>query len=506
MPIGGYRFWCQLCVTSLLILSACKVSDPGASSHAGGTADAGHREDAHVPISVVDGSTAQGHDAGAPRESRWFLDVPDPLVQLPRGQALRDQLCARALKDPISEFFCRVPPVSPTSMVELLSALAIEPSTTSQVQGYAITAHSTALSKRFVSSINPRVVYARVQDGDVPPLSVAFTRGEPFVEAVAVDPERGSLEFYIIAFTLPCHGTDIGCGPANLLTPVTEAGWVDVDVYHERDLDNTTLDCAVCHQPQGPSAPKLLRMQELENTWTHWLFSHSQGGQTLTLDFMAAHGGEHFAGLPPDFLEGSRPSHLAELVRARGPFVQPNMFNSGRIEIEVKDVARDQPADNSVAGESETWRKVFEVAQRGEAIPVPYYNVKVTDAAKLDAMTTAYNAYRDGTLPAAQLPDIRDVFPDDLNRLVDMGFVVDDELRGQALLTAACALCHNNRLDQSFSRARFSSDLASLTRGQKDLAIKRLQLPSSQPGSMPPARIHSLTDSTRTRLINLLRM
>jgi len=46
----------------------------------------------------------------------------------------------------------------------------------------------------------------------------------------------------------------------------------------------------------------------------------------------------------------------------------------------------------------------------GDAIPPPYHDVKVTDAAKLDGATLAYKAFMAGETTA--LPDIRDVFLD----------------------------------------------------------------------------------------------
>ena len=85
-----------------------------------------------------------------------------------------------------------------------------------------------------------------------------------------------------------------------------------------------------------------------------------------------------------------------------------------------------------------------------------------------------------------------------------MGFALDERLDDRALLTAACSLCHNERLDQSLSRARFHTDLARLSTSEKQLAIERLNLPSESPLAMPPRRIYELTETARVRLVALL--
>jgi hypothetical protein len=141
----------------------------------------------------------------------------------------------------------------------------------------------------------------------------------------------------------------------------------------------------------------------------------------------------------------------------------------------------------------------------GQYIAVPYSNVKVTDPVKLAGMTSAYQAYRSGQLAAAELPDIRDVFPDDPERLAEMGITTRPDLDGASVLMSACAQCHNARLDQTLSRARFRADLQGVSRAEKELAIARMQLPPEHPLAMPPARLRVLTPEARARAIAVLR-
>jgi len=73
------------------------------------------------------------------------------------------------------------------------------------------------------------------------------------------------------------------------------------------------------------------------------------------------------------------------------------------------------------------------------------------------------------------------------------------------VLLQACSPCHNARLDQSLSRARFRADLEGMSRQEKDAAIGRLGLPESDPHVMPPALLRTLTDEARNRAIETLR-
>ena len=312
------------------------------------------------------------------------------------------------------------------------------------------------------------------------------------------------LRFYLLAFRQACNDSEAGCKPGDLLTPEVETNWTETSVYDEQDLTNTVLDCAPCHQTNGPGTPKFLRMQELRTPWTHW-FGLTEGGQALFADYWAAKGDETLFGLTADHLMRANPVSLNLQAIYGGPNDQPNPFDSETIEAEVRASAEGQPADNSVPGQSETWLAGYEAARRGDAITFPYHDVKITDADKLAHMTEVYQAYRAGELDRADLPDIRDVLPDDQERLAKMGFATKTGASGEEVLLEACSMCHNERLDQSLTRARFQANLVGLSRAQKDRAIERLRLPATDPRSMPPARLRILTPEARQRAIEALR-
>jgi hypothetical protein len=450
-----------------------------------------------------------------------YADWPDPLAELPHGAQQNAALCQRGGDDRVRDMFCAGSVPTPTSLSELQAGLGVgtndivgfEGVATGRYTALAVAGHSTALGKRSVSAINPRVLAIQVLLQSLPSLevqlvAVGFARGEQFVEIVTNDRAAKGLDFYLVGFRQACNARPQGCTPGELLSPAIESDWTDVSLYDETDLMNTVVDCAPCHQPDGPNTAKLLRMQELDNPWTHWFWDQSEGGRALRTDYFAAKGDETLAGMTSDQISKADPTALSTLVILPNP-VQPNKFSSAQIEREVKESAAalggTQPGDNSIPGVSPAWREVYELAKRGDAIPVPYHDVKVSDPAKLAALTEAYRAYRRGEVSAAQLPDLRDVFPDDAQRLAELGIGSEPGLDGQGVLLQACAQCHNPRLDPSLSRARFRADLQGLDRAEKDLAIARLMLPGGDPLAMPPALLHVLTTDARNQAIEALR-
>lgn len=432
-----------------------------------------------------------------------MLQLPEPVANLPHGDEQRARLCARGRDDVVTDALCSEPAPRIGSLTDLLALLKVDP-LAYVGNGFSITGHSTSLSKRSVSAINPRVIFMHVESASQPLLGVAFTRGETVVELVARSRTRNEFQFYVVSFTLPCHEAGRACSPGELLTSATERDWQRVDAYHEEDLKNTALDCRSCHQPAGPGTAKLLRMQELQTPWTHWFDEQTRGGRALLDDYYAAHGDETFAGIPGSLIKQARAGLASAFVNIAGSRTQPNEFPTRQIEDEVERSAPGQPADNRMRGQSETWRALYQTAQRGEAIPIPYHDIKLTEPMKLARMQQAYSAFLAGTLPRSALPDIRDALPDDPSVLAEMGFVVDERLDDAALLNAACGLCHNARLDQTLSRARFHTDLARLPAEEKRIAIERLKLPANDPLAMPPRRIHDMSATVRDRLIALL--
>jgi mono/diheme cytochrome c family protein len=438
-----------------------------------------------------------------------YASWADPRQLLASGQAQNMETCRHPGNDLVRDLFCGPTPARFTSLVELERALQLDAEHLGGLTGLAVTAHSTALGIRSVSAINPRVLLLCLEFESVELVVLGFTRGEQLVELVVRDRDDKELRFYVVSFSQACNDSARGCLPGDLLTEAVEQDWLEVTLYDETTLRNTPLDCATCHQPEGPNTPKLLRMQELETPWTHWFSKGTEGGRALLDDYRAAKGDEAYAGVPGARLERATPGGLSMLALYSSAPTQPNMFDSRAIEAEVRDSAAAlggaQPVDNSVPGDSTTWRAVYDQAKRGAAIAVPYHDVKVTDPDKLERMTAAYQTYRSGELAREALPDIRDVFPDDPRRLAEMGMGTEPGMDGEAVLLQACSQCHNPRLDPSLSRARFRADLVGMSRNEKDLAIERLRLPQSDPFVMPPTRLRVLTKEARERAIEALK-
>ena len=176
--------------------------------------------------------------------------------------------------------FCGDEPPEITSLHDLQAAFGLEPERLGGVSGSALAGHSTSLTTRSVSAINPRAILFRLvvplTDESVPPIelvALAFTRGEQFVELVRDRDRRASCASTWSRFEQACNERAAGCTPGDLLTEAIERDWREVTLYDEAVLENTVLDCATCHQPDGPGTPKILRMQEFEAPWTHWFFS-----------------------------------------------------------------------------------------------------------------------------------------------------------------------------------------------------------------------------------------
>lgn len=441
---------------------------------------------------------------------------PNPLANMAHGAEQTARVCRRTADDLVHALFCSGAMTQVAGLSELQSALGVGSESVRSVVsapggdfvGLALTGHSTGLVARSVSAINPRLIAVHFQNDPFQMIAVGFARGEQFAEIVTRDRSDDSLRFYLVSFRLPCNAGAQGCTPGDLLTPAIERDWTEVSVYDETDLQNTALDCAPCHQPLGPGTPKLLRMQELNAPWTHWFWEGSEGGRALFADYYAAKGDEPLAGMTARQLDETNPSTLSTLAGLANP-TQPNKFDSPRIENEVRMSAAalggDQPTDNAIPGQSATWRLAYERAQRGEAIPVPYHDVKVTDPTKLANMTAAYQAFRREELDLSLLPDVRDVFVDDPQLRAELGIGTEPGLDGAATLLEACAMCHNARLDQQLSRARFRADLQGMSRDEKDLAIDRLLLPPDDLLAMPPARLRVLSTEARRLAIETLR-
>jgi hypothetical protein len=313
---------------------------------------------------------------------------------------------------------------------------------------------------------------------------LAFARGEPRVELIANDSQ--TLRFFLIRFHPACEAT--GCNSADLLTPTIESNWTGYELFDDEALANTPLDCKTCHQPDGPGTPKILRMQERFSPWTHWF-----GLEDRADLFYGSHDLEStYAGVPIDQVT-TNPGALQFVLEENGFVPQPNEFVSQTIIDELR-----------ANGTSATWEALYANAVAGNAIPPPYFGVDQTDPITATAMFNAYRAVMDGTLPRDQLPDIRGVFAD--SALSAMSIRPKPGLDGRGILIHMCSQCHNSRLDQTLTRARFNvMTLDAMSREERDIAIARLQLPDRDPAKMPPPQSRLLSDAEQALVIAELR-
>jgi hypothetical protein len=439
---------------------------------------------------------------------------------LPSGQKQLATVCARGSHDAVAAHFCGATPPRIESIVDLEHAAGLFDA--GAPPQFALTGASTSLVIREVSSINPRAILftapsqqptTQANDGsfiaDPGFVAMGFVRGSQLVELAAHDAQSNELHFYLARFLQDCNASSSGCSAGDLLTPAVERDWRSVTLYEDEDLKNTVFDCRHCHQPNGPSSTKMLRMQERRAPWTHWFRNNANepGGVTLVQDFQAAHGtSEDYAGIPANLLDTPRsdPLVLEALVDNNSVAPQPNEFNTAKIEQQVHQSNPAEPQQNMPMGQSSTWQAIYDFASGGNSIPVPYHDVKVTDPSKLASLSSAYRAFVDGTLPASELPDIRDALLD--GALADMNLRPRAGSDGLGILQQMCQRCHNSSLDQTISRANFNVEaIASMSRGEKDQAIARLGESASSTRLMPPARFGSLSAQDLQTVVDFLK-
>ncbi len=369
--------------------------------------------------------------------------------------------------------------------------------------GFAMLAHSSALTARKVTTLTPTafVFTPPPADGSKPKgyVFLAFDPGETFVEVASHDPTVDAVNFYLVLFDKDCTNAPGGCQPKDTLTQELTKGWSNLREYESSTfLDNTIADCRQCHAPVDAN-PQMLRMQEIKPPFTHWFSMDTSGGRALYQDFHKAHpAGEDYGPIPGALVDKSDPSLMAKMITQAGFGNQPNAFDSEKIEAEVAASAPMQPAMNAPMGWSPTWQAIYQRAQAGQFIATPYHDVKITDPTKLQKMAAAYQSFISGA--TSTLPDIRDVFFD--GGLRDMGFAPKAGLNGRQLLVQMCQQCHNANLDMTISREKFLVDqLDQMSRDEKDLAIQRLELPLDTRLAMPPALFRTITDDERKLMI-----
>lgn len=225
-------------------------------------------------------------------------------------------------------------------------------------------------------------------------------------------------------------------------------------------------------------------MQEFSAPWTHFLApaSESTSGAQLVQDFRTAHPpSEPWAGLPGSRLETeSQPLALSSLV-AQESTSQPNFFPSFPISLEV-----------ASTGRSPTWEALAEAARRGDAIPVPFWGLRVSDVQRQAEAAAAYARVLAREAPADDLVDLRGLQSLEAERA--MSIRPAEGASGAQILTEACQHCHNSKLDQSISRARFQVDhLVDLPADERAIAVERLRLDRGDVRKMPPVVAGELT-------------
>jgi hypothetical protein len=426
-------------------------------------------------------------------------DALDVLAELPRGQAQLERLCARGNADPVSLALCQRPRIEGLADLQRAVGVAIVDPTRGNGEGgnasFALLGHSTSIAGRLVSPINPRAFLftspasiARVRGpAQKNPAFVAMgvTRGEQLVELVARDRKTEELRFFLVRFEQACNVAN-RCSSYDLFSPAFESGWTEVSVYEDRDLENTVFDCNVCHQPGGPKTAKLLRMQELQEPWTHFLRAKEEG-QKLIEDYFRAHDyKESYAGIPAFIVAHSQPARLEGLVENEGFRAQPNEFPTASMAIEL--------GSGKAPEKSFNWQSIFRASLAGTAIPTPYPAARASDPAKLARAAAGYRAVMSGKAPHEAMPSLADLHGEEARWMVSLA--PKPGLSGRAILEQMCQRCHNPSLDQSLSRSLFDvTRLDTSSRHEKMEAIRRLRLPSSSRRKMPPPRFGELGEA-----------
>ena len=457
-----------------------------------------------------DQTVTPGSPAGTPtpasrdaqKDDKTFLALTDekPVHELKEGDEQIQIVCARnaAKTNKVVKAFC-IDKIKPKSLIELQQALGIAVTDPTQVArnqngaganpAFVFTGHSSSLVARFTSAINPRAIIFSdevLSNNAANPnyVVMGFVRGEQFAEIIVNNPSTSKPDFFLVAFKQACNDAPGGCSVGELLTPAIESNWTSFTLFEDEDLKNTIVDCRHCHQPEGPNGPKILRMAELKNPWTHF-FRDNTAGVNLINDYYAAHGkDETYAGIPGPMINGSDPQKLENLVIGNG-FMQlqaVGQFLTNTIQNEVAASSPKQPVDNTIPGTSATWDAFFKKVVDGLTIPVPYHDVKVTEPSLLATFTKQYQDFKAGTLPVKDMQDHREVLRPDPKQRADMGFAIAPGTSPQDTLALACRQCHNSKLDATITRSRFNVDFAAMTKGaaELDIAIARVRLGYSE--------------------------
>lgn len=447
------------------------------------------------------------------------------LARIGTGPAQTARVCGRGATDRIATTLCdqATPPIR--GLTDLYRALRLDKVGERLV---AVTTHSLGLSARTVSALNPRVMVYQNISHKRRPITIeevvvtGFTRGEQLVELAALDPASYDYNFYLLRFAQACNRTR--CTPEDLLTEKVESGWTDWTLYSERDLEDTALDCASCHQPFGAGTHKQLLMRQDFDPWMHW--GDFRGGDERTLcrtpDFegtvgktvLVAEGldllravegaGGRYAGVPVAELHASESGKIfatfvvdAESAVRNSPY--PVNYQYEQLSFATREVV----CERFRTGTSPTWdRHRRESLERG--LPVPYYGPDVVDARRRAEVA----ADRAGFLRRHADHDAFDVAASFINAEVAtaVGFLPRKADTAPEMLRSLCVRCHSAKTDARLVRARFNAEAIDRVEPVTANAIRRrLSLPKTSSLVMPPARVGELPSWAIARIDRYLR-
>lgn len=423
---------------------------------------------------------------------------------LPRPS--RPSFCARDGSNPLRDVFCAAQSPGVSDLRTLQERLQLHPVPQPgdlDANLPVLLGHSTSLSGRLVSPLNPRAIVLNKRT------AMAFQRGQQQVELASRGDESSPYTFYLLTFEQACNASAAGCMAGDLFSPAVEIDWTRVTVRDDEELKNTPSDCRQCHQRGLPSP--ILLMREVNGPWTHFFGTLSDGeqrsdgevpddtGRDLVRDYRAAHGDAPYANIPFDFVRATEGLALQISVAPEQPLVfdapkilferWPYDFQSGWVTTPQRSV---------------TWDRNYEAFKRGEQLALPYFAARATDPTKSAQLTAAYQRFRNRELDTSELPDLADVAPDDPQTRAEIGLLVEPQATPAQALIQGCGSCHNDVLDQTISRARFNIALARLDPAERAVAIERLRLSPGSAGAMPPRDARQLDAATRERLLSYL--